>query len=441
MHKLISVKSKGSYSHFYQTMTKEQCMKDVPVDLINLISEFANYFDALFLRTPGLKEMACKCINVILLNDSKRKKLFEITNILELAYEEIFKFGSAPFLKEMQKSLFDSEIMLKLLKHIESGNAVETNIVDDASQEKRSINITLSNGDKSSADSNEIITISFKRLSFEAQDKKEKKIVGELRLSITNSLKIHTLFIRKDELDTLYGLVNDEGLYYGIGNYKTTHGITFIGRFENGSPKEGVVSYSSQYMTRYDGLLKYGMHHGHGNCAYKNGDHYNGNWKNDLRDDRGKMTYASGNVYEGEFKDGKQHGRGIKTWADGAVYDGEWENGKFQGRGKYVCTNGDVYDGEFREGVSHGNGTLTFTDGTVYEGQFYNDRMQGEGKLTVIGDPDNPYIGNFEETDIESSSEASYILTVTDSKTERVIAKFIKVKGENGFKKMVLGQV
>ena len=237
MHKLISVKSKGSYSHFYQTMTKEQCMKDVPVDLINLISEFANYFDALFLRTPGLKEMACKCINVILLNDSKRKKLFEITNILELAYEEIFKFGSAPFLKEMQKSLFNSDIMLKLLKHIESGNSVEINTVDDANQKKRTISITLSNGDKSSDDSNEIITIAFQRLSVEAQDKKEKKIEGKIRLSITNSLKVYMLFISKDEFKTMYGPLNEEGLYHGTGSYESTSSITFKGDFENGVPK------------------------------------------------------------------------------------------------------------------------------------------------------------------------------------------------------------
>ena len=106
-----------------------------------------------------------------------------------------------------------------------------------------------------------------------------------------------------------------------------------------------------------------------------------------------------------------------------------------------MYTNGDVYEGKLRNGQRHGNGTYTWPDEIVYIGEYFNDRMQGEGILTVIGDPDNPYIGNFEETDIESSSEASYILTVTDSKTERVIAKFIKVKGENGFKKMVLGQV
>ncbi|NQY74534.1 MAG: hypothetical protein HRT90_07200, partial [Candidatus Margulisbacteria bacterium] len=308
MHKLVSVKSKGSYSYFYHKMIDKPCMQNVPEVIINLISEYVNYFDALFLKTSVLEAMADQCINSILLNDSKRDKLFEITNILELAYEEIFKFGSAPFLKEMQKSLFNSDIMLKLLKHIESGNSVEINTVDDANQKKRTISITLSNGDKSSDDSNEIITIAFQRLSVEAQDKKEKKIEGKIRLSITNSLKVYMLFISKDEFKTMYGPLNEEGLYHGTGSYESTSSITFKGDFENGVPKEGVVNYGSQYKEKlryYGSLNNEGLHHGRGNCAYKHGANYDGNWINNCRDGRGKMTYAEGGRYDCKWKNNK----------------------------------------------------------------------------------------------------------------------------------------
>jgi hypothetical protein len=38
----------------------------------------------------------------------------------------------------------------------------------------------------------------------------------------------------------------------------------------------------------------------------------------------GLYIWKDGERYEGEWKEGKFHGKGIKTLPDGTVYDGEW---------------------------------------------------------------------------------------------------------------------
>jgi hypothetical protein len=43
----------------------------------------------------------------------------------------------------------------------------------------------------------------------------------------------------------------------------------------------------------------------------------------------GIFKYKDGNVYEGGFKDNKKDGKGKLLEADGTSYDGEWKDGKF----------------------------------------------------------------------------------------------------------------
>ena len=42
---------------------------------------------------------------------------------------------------------------------------------------------------------------------------------------------------------------------------------------------------------------------------------------------QGKLTYKNGDVYEGEWKDGERHGQGKLTYKNGVVYKGAFVDG------------------------------------------------------------------------------------------------------------------
>ena len=81
-------------------------------------------------------------------------------------------------------------------------------------------------------------------------------------------------------------------------------------------------------------------HMGEDHTRTKNGDRYDGLFKNGRWDGKGNFEYASGDTYEGEMKNGRRHGRGTYTWADGAgSYSGSWYAGQKHGRGDaYIGT-------------------------------------------------------------------------------------------------------
>jgi hypothetical protein len=50
--------------------------------------------------------------------------------------------------------------------------------------------------------------------------------------------------------------------------------------------------------------------------VFKNGDKYEGTFKDGNIDGKGKYTSKDGEVYDGEFKDNKHFGFGILTFPD-----------------------------------------------------------------------------------------------------------------------------
>ena len=152
--------------------------------------------------------------------------------------------------------------------------------------------------------------------------------------------------------------------------------------------------------------LKYGKGFT-GSCKvnYRNGDYYEGTYKEGVRDGQGVYTYAgeSGNKYEGEWKNNLKNGIGKMTYGTTAEYYGHFENGKREGEGvyKYLQTK-DLYSGNWKNGLKHGKGTFIFSDtkmkivgewangqiiqgkwifanGTYFEGVFENNYPKGEG--------------------------------------------------------------
>jgi hypothetical protein len=86
------------------------------------------------------------------------------------------------------------------------------------------------------------------------------------------------------------------------------------------------------------------------------------------------MIYKNGDVYEGYFKEGVKEGFGILISKNGDKYVGRWEDGKKQGVGKeYLVANEDFYQGEFDSDFRNGHGRLITKDLEVYDGEFKRD--------------------------------------------------------------------
>ena len=55
-------------------------------------------------------------------------------------------------------------------------------------------------------------------------------------------------------------------------------------------------------------------------------------------------------IYTGQVdNDNKKQGTGVKIFKNGDKYDGEWRNDKSNGKGKYWTAAGDFYDGYWQD--------------------------------------------------------------------------------------------
>lgn len=111
----------------------------------------------------------------------------------------------------------------------------------------------------------------------------------------------------------------------------------------------------------YDGEWRVGPEprHGKGHCVWKDGQTYEGQWKNDQPEGEGRMIYADGSHYTGNWKKGNKQGQGVHVWADGASYSGTWSKDIKDGPGQFAFPDGVEYVGECIPGKKHGLTTFT----------------------------------------------------------------------------------
>ena len=135
----------------------------------------------------------------------------------------------------------------------------------------------------------------------------------------------------------------------------------------NGFGKEGLPNGNI-----YEGYFKNGLRHGEGLMEYTKqrgtvaDGKYQGEWVEGKYNGRGKEKYKNGNIYEGQFKNDKRHGKGRMEYALRAgakfegYYEGEWVNGESNGQGKERYPNGNTYRGELKNGERHGKGRMDY---------------------------------------------------------------------------------
>ena len=135
--------------------------------------------------------------------------------------------------------------------------------------------------------------------------------------------------------------------------------------------------------TSYEGEMQNHKRHGRGKLTFKNGNYYEGQWKDDLMDGYG-VLFDKGRkkIYEGHFSKGLMEGSGIlyntnssndtplaknfeKNSNKWTKYEGTFQSNEWEGIGKIYFANGDMYYGEVRNGMIHGSGCLYTSSGEV----------------------------------------------------------------------------
>lgn len=162
--------------------------------------------------------------------------------------------------------------------------------------------------------------------------------------------------------------------------------------------------------------------HGKGKCTYRNGDVYDGEWRDNQKCGQGVMRYSGGDIYSGEWVNDQRHGYGILdyhvsdkqlssrhpvkheglwandkqygsgclTYSDGSKLIGTWGNGSLRSdmpnrlEGYDDGTHGAcTYIGDTLDGVPHGKGESHHgSTKETYEGEWVNGKRCGRGKAT-----------------------------------------------------------
>ena len=170
---------------------------------------------------------------------------------------------------------------------------------------------------------------------------------------------------------------NSSEIYSKLGQFKNYQ------QYCSDVPIQQLIFHSTAGKSIYFGQLKKAVEvqEGIGIAVYRNGDIYEGYWKDGKRNGKGRYIFNNKKYFIGDSKDGKWHGYGVMYFEDGNRYEGKWKDNKFHGKGVSYATNGDRYDGEYRNNLMNGQGTYYWTDGRIYKGEFKGGNINGQGEI------------------------------------------------------------
>mmetsp|Transcript_5894 Transcript_5894/g.9556 ORF Transcript_5894/g.9556 Transcript_5894/m.9556 type:complete len:299 (+) Transcript_5894:2437-3333(+) len=147
-------------------------------------------------------------------------------------------------------------------------------------------------------------------------------------------------------------------------------------------------------------FLKNNRLDGEGLIHFKNGDKYEGDFKDGQRSGKGTMTYLDRSqdlngyglneptkmTYTGQFKHNKRNGKGVLYHdRDGTKYEGTWNNDEKAYGKQTIMPGGNIYTGPFFKGHFHGIGSIHYRKQNVqFEGIFNRGANPEIGKLTYL---------------------------------------------------------
>lgn len=120
-----------------------------------------------------------------------------------------------------------------------------------------------------------------------------------------------------------------------------------------------------KFTSRYVGTFKDGARNGAGRMVYPDRSEYHGMWQNNMRTGEGIRIFANGDCFHGLWKFNKIV-RGVLALKNGDKYDGEFKDGLFEGYGKYFWKDGSWYEGTWKDGKPF-NGKKLNMDGSFAE--------------------------------------------------------------------------
>ena len=191
---------------------------------------------------------------------------------------------------------------------------------------------------------------------------------------------------------------------HGKDTVKYSNGDIYIGKVISGQrQRKGKMFYADSNLFNpikhlqhregdvYEGRWKNNLRNGQGKYTWATGEVYEGKWKDDQKHGKGTYTYSNGDTYIGRFRDDKPHGYGTYIYTNGDSFVGNWINGKRNGKGSWIsskivegwftilCPNGDKYFGQLKKNHRHGKGILTLHNGNIYDGEWKNNNFHGKG--------------------------------------------------------------
>ena len=174
--------------------------------------------------------------------------------------------------------------------------------------------------------------------------------------------------------------------YPGVGKY--------VGSIDANGNRQSTSLFDAGIMTYkngnvFEGFWKNDKATGLGVMTYNNGDKYGGSWVDGKRQGEGKMKYnkEDGRFYNGNWLQDKKRGQGTMTYPDGSKYMGQWIDDKRNGPGAIQYKNNDVYNGDWVDDKrKDGHGTMVYNNGDEYQGNFVDEKRNGEGVIAYKND-------------------------------------------------------
>jgi hypothetical protein len=131
--------------------------------------------------------------------------------------------------------------------------------------------------------------------------------------------------------------------------------------------------------------------------------------------------------YEGEVDDNSvRDGWGIYKYKNGDVYEGKFRNGVREGKGEYMYTDGSFYRGDWKNDKKHGFGTFKFNR-LEYDGLWVEDEFK-EGTVFKINEFETN--GLFDEEFLSQeklNADTSFVKKIED----KVLNKKLDFLAEN----------